>query len=212
MRAFATIAAIFFALTAVNMTGNYYRIRWYLAAHLIHMVTLEGFLMADGDPYSTTYRWLYIALTVPILLTAAAITLKTYQSVPAEAFGHFVCVPATLMAIGLYLSPWQPHLMSGFYAVTAALLGLMGIQTRAASEYMEHPRHAAPYKTIGLVWILQSFMFFLLAAGINTNPQGWNRVGDWLPAAIVIGGTCKLGYDVLTEGRNHERNQSASVA
>ena len=201
MRGLITIGAISVALLGVQLTGNYFGIRLFLWAHLAHQFIAEVFLATGGDPYSLTYKWLYVLISLPILVTAVAINGKVLTCVPENQRTAFI-LPVIAGILAFYATPFAVTPIGVFMALQALVLGVVGIQTRIAAEYLESVREQAPFKTLGLLWLGQSFLFAMHACGLDLNPQGWNSVGEWLPASLVIAGTLKLTWDFLTEGRH----------
>ena len=206
-RGLVVIVTIFLALTSVNLTGNYFRIRRFLLAHLVATFAGELFLASGGDTASTTYFWLYLATSLPILISALLISARMVEKAPDELKVHYIAVPIIMAVVAFYLTPFALTRIGVFMALQGCILMVAGVQARAAAE-LESPVLNLPHKTLGMMWILQSILFFLYASGVPIHPIGWEQIGNWLPALIVSGAMLKLAWDF----QKAARYETSSVA
>lgn len=198
-RVLGTIIALFCALISVTMTSNHFRVRRYLWAMVVATLAEEFFLMRFSSS-SDWYFWMYVAVTIPILVTALLISMRMFQALrkrPRDGRGDerwkWVTAPLAAALIGLLSSPLDSRIKI-LMAIQGAVLAYAGIQTCAVSLL----RHATPYLTLGTLWLAQAILFFLYGAGINFRPHVWESLGDWLPAGLVVTAMLKLSKDFLT--------------
>lgn len=191
-RGLAVIIATFCAIWSVQLTGNYFRIKRFLYAHVAATFSTELFISSGGDTASTAYFWLYVLTTLPILICAVLISARLLSHVPEALRGDYIFVPVALAIVAYFLTPWKPSPVGFFSVLQACILLVVGAQTRVAAEEVPNPR---PHKTLGMLWVLQSILFFLYACGLNLSTVGWERIGNWLPALLVGGAMLKLAVD-----------------
>lgn len=194
MRGLLTLAAILLALTSVNLTGNFFRIRAFLVAHLVATFFTEIFLAWGGDIASSTYFWLYVLTALPILITAVLIAGRMVSKVPDPLRVHYIAVPVIMAIIAYYLTPFAMTFSGVFLAIQGCVLMVCGMQASAAAE-LDVPAARLAHKTLGMLWMLQAIMFFLYSCGVQFSPTGWEHIGTWLPALLVSGAMLKLAWD-----------------
>lgn len=197
------LVAIGAALISVQLTGNYFKIRWYLFAQLVCTFCLEILLACGFERESAIYRGTYFTLSAPVLFCTAVIAWRLVRNIPDQLRPHYIAVPAILAIVAAYLTP-ASNPISLYLLFNACVLLVTGTQTRAAAELIENPAERAPHRTLGLLWVVQSMIFFLYASGVNIYPKGWEEIGGWLPAIVGILGIGKLSWDFLTEGRHEQ--------
>lgn len=195
MRGLVVISTLFIALWVVQLTANHLRIRGYLLAHILATFCGELFFALKGDPYGQFYYWLYALTTVPILLTAVYIAGRMVETLPAVLRWRYLLVPFSVALVGFFSVPVDTPIRS-LLALQAGVLGMAGLQTRGAAELSPN---SAPYRTLGTLWIVQSLLFFCYAKGLSVNAPGWNALGEWLPALIVVVGLAKIISQVWPE-------------
>ena len=193
MRGLATIFAISVALWSVTLTSNHYRVRYYLWAHLAATFVIEAYLALGGSPSADgPYYWLYVAVSIPVLLTALLIAQRMIASLRRRDRTRWVIVSGLAGLVGLLSMPLDSRVRA-FLAVQACLLAVAGMVTIGVSLL----RGTAPYLTLGGLWFTQAIMFFMYAKGLTINAPNWNAVGEWLPSGIVIVGMFLLSRNYL---------------
>lgn len=180
------------ALWSVTLTSNHYRVRYYLWAHLAATFAIEAYLALGGSGYGETYYWLYVLVSVPVLLTALLIAQRMIASLRRRDRLRWVIVSGLAGLVGLLSMPLDSRVRA-FLAVQACLLAVAGMVTIGVSLL----RGTAPYLTLGGLWFTQAIMFFMYAKGLTINAPNWNAVGEWLPSGIVIVGMFLLSRNYL---------------
>lgn len=194
--------AISTALASALMTGNYSRIRAYLWAMLWHSMG-TGVWCIFAQPEGEVYFWLYaVVWTLPLLVTAARVSHEAVQHVPPAIRRKIAWVSAAAGVIGGYFSA-QPSEGSILTAVIGGFMATLGLRVRIAAFWMQQfgsteLHGGAPYRTLGLLWILQSFLFWLYASGVPLYPREWHALGEWTFAAVITPFMLKLMYDFFS--------------
>lgn len=198
-RGLITIVLTFLALTCLNLTGNHFRIRRYLGVQIASTFLTEIYLLAGGDRADFAYRILYVVTEVSILACAMMIAsrlLSLIQDKTTQALQ--ITVPTIMAVVAFHFTPYQQSFTGVFMAVQGFVLGVLGAQTIAASALVPN---RAPHRTLGMFWLFQSILFLLYACGLQISNVGWERVGEWLPAALVSTAMLKLSVDFWRENR-----------
>jgi hypothetical protein len=194
MRFLFPAIAIAWALARAYSSGNYRSIRTYLWAMLAHTTLVEGTrLVFDIDtlPYFT----IYAVTTAAILVCALAIGLEALSHLPRHLKDVVVLVSMTqgIMALFLFGIPQSGYEM--LLVATAVVLSIAGIQCLVCGVVMPNTIKRHVHQTLGLLWVMQTILFYIYAAGMPLYPQGWEAIGRWLPATLVVLGMAKLGAD-----------------
>ena len=196
MRASLTIIAIGWALYRAYASGNYLRIRWYLWSLLGAALLGEAYLHYGHDS-ATAYWIIYSVVTAAILTNAWLVSFEMVLKNPLRR----VVIPSAMASglVGLFLAigpDTSPSTM--LLLVQACVLAVAGLQivlstpivfSEAAFIWGED----RPLRTLGLLWMTQAVMFYVMAAGWQLFPARWYAIGDWLPATVVIMFMVNLG-------------------
>lgn len=186
--------AIGWALGRVYTTENYRSIRRYLWAMIAHTILVEGTrLVFDIDtlPYFTIYS----VTTAAILICAIAIGQEALEHLPKHLQDVVILASIGQGVISLFAFGIPEGGYEMLLVVTAVLISIAGVQALATGFLMQDPVKHRSHQTLGLLWVMQAILFYVYAAGMPLYPQGWESVGRWLPATLVVLGMAKLGHD-----------------
>lgn len=194
--------AIGAALASALVSGNYNRIRTYLWAMLWHSLG-TGAWCIFAQPEGELYFWLYaVVWTLPLLVAGVRVSQEAVQHVPPAVRRKIAGVSLAAGAIGFYFS-LQPTRYSVLTALIGGVMATLGLRVRISAFWMQEfgstELHGGlPYRTLGLLWILESFLFWLYAAGVPLYPQEWHALGEWTFAALISPFMLKLMYDFFS--------------
>lgn len=202
MRAAFLILGILWAIGSVSTTGNYRLIRRYLWA-LLTATTITELYLTLNEPEGNVYLWTYAVVTIPILFTAIMVGWHASRFIPPFLRRVTLTIAIGQAGFGLlfsYTAAPIPFLMS----LQASILSIAGVLTLVSLPVLkvtgmpENAEGSEPFWTLGLLWVMQAIVFYLYANGAPAYPAGWSKLGEWVPALLVILGMAKLGFDFHT--------------
>lgn len=194
MRFLFPAIAIAWALARVYSTGNYRSVRAYLWAMLAHTTLVEGMRLVfdiDTVPYFT----IYAVTTAAILVCALDIGQQALKHLPKHLQDVVVLASMGQGIMGLFLFGLPEGGYDMLLAATAVTISIAGVQALVTGFLMTDPVKHRAHQTLGLLWVMQAILFYVYAAGMPLYPQGWEAIGRWLPATLVVLGMAKLGID-----------------
>ena len=195
----AAMVGIVFAITGATFTGNFVRVQVFLSCHMLHTLGTGWWTISGWGDTTTAYFWFYTALTVPLLLSEMYIAFRALDQCPPRLQDRFF-MAAIVAAVAVFMLAVRPERSGVLMALQVFVLTFAGILTRAAAENFEDGTTAAPYRTLGTLWLVQAIMFFLYAKGVTADRQPWEAIGNALPKVVMLVGMLALGREMLRVG------------
>ena len=182
VRALLTIGVVLWALTGARDVS----LRLYLSALFAAQLVGEAYLFL-GTSYDPTYIVTYAVGNLFILLAAAWAAQRVGSpSRLAWAIAGCQAVLGTLLFHSDVQDFGQAVMLASAAGMGAA--GALALCARVNTKVMA---------TLSLIWFTQALFFYLYTAGAgNTNVLEWYRIGEWVPALILVLGMLRFGKQV----------------